>query len=73
MRLLWNVLLLVGGFEILFSCLEDECGRGKVLKKFLRSGINVGWPETGILTARPARPEADVYVVVGVDQKNGNS
>jgi len=59
-----------GGFEILFSCLEKNCGRGYLLKKFFKSGVAVGYPGTGILTAKLSRKEGDVYVLLEVNQKN---
>ncbi len=61
-----------GGFEILFSCLEKECGRGDLPKKYFRNG-NWGSAETGLVTARLKRAEGDIYVSVVMNQHNGSN
>jgi len=59
------------GFEILYSCREKECGHGHVTEKYY--GPGVGYPETGLITARLVRDAGDVYVILVVDQANAHN
>ncbi|MFQ5737299.1 MAG: DUF4892 domain-containing protein, partial [Thermodesulfobacteriota bacterium] len=58
-----------GGFEVVYSCYEGECGRGRLPKKYFQPSW--GYANTGVITGRLVRPEGDVYVSVIVDQSNG--
>jgi len=60
-----------GGFEILYSCREKECGHGDVTEKYYSP--SVGYPETGLITAKLVRDTGDVYVMLVVDQNNAHN
>lgn len=62
-----------GGFEVLFSCLESECGGGTFETPYLRNRFYAGYNKTGMLSAKLARADGDVYVFISVDQGNANS
>jgi len=60
-----------GGFEILYSCREKECGHGDVTEKYYSP--SVGNPKTGLITAKLVRDAGDVYVMLVVDQANAHN
>jgi len=60
-----------GGFEILYSCREKECGHGDVTEKYYSP--SVGYPETGLITAKLVCDAGDVYVMLVVDQHNAHN
>lgn len=62
-----------GGFEILFGCLEGDCGSGDYEVAYLRNRVSAGYKNTGMLASRLTRADGDVYVFVGVDQSNANT
>ncbi len=56
------------GFEILYSCMNEECGKGRWKTKFLKRNLTLGYDDAGLLSAKLHKPDGDVYVVIGTYQ-----
>ena len=62
-----------GGFEILFSCLGTECTKGGLSRfrsDMLNQKVTLGVDYSGLISAKLARPDGDVYVVITNEQHN---